>query len=187
MIGALIRWARGTPWLLVGVLAGCFGLALISALLREAIAPDVLAGVRADLHWMSVSNGEVDATVGLRYFSREQVEMLAHRFPGHALIAASVATRQEVQSGSDRLTASVQFVHPRAFELARVRLEGATPGAGQWCVAAADWTRRHAQGARTLTLGGHDVALTGHADARLRMFAGFEPVDLWCTWDLVGG
>lgn len=182
------RLLQRAPWLLITVLAVTCALLLVSAVLRESIAPKVLAGIRADLHWLSVSNGEVDATSGLRYFSREQIEVLQRRFPQHSLIAASYASPQDVRVPSGALRAKIQFIKPDSLDLSGVRMDGgARPGVQSFCSPSRSWRERWAVAADSVQIGSQQVPLLASVDPRLHMLGGFDRVDLWCTWDLVGG
>lgn len=182
------RLLQRAPWLLITVLALTWALLLVSAVLRESIAPKVLAGIRADVHWLSVSNGEMDSTVGLRYFSREQIEHLQRRFPQHRLIAANSASPQDVRVPSGNLRASIQFINPDALGLTGVRIDGgAWPGVQSFCAPSRSWRERWAVAADSVQIGSQKIPLLGSVDPRLRMLGGFDRVDLWCTWDLVGG
>lgn len=178
-LSGLARW----PLVLLLALAIGFGWAAVGV--REAVQPLKPAGFHAPLGWMSVSNGETDANVGLRYFSMAQVQALQAAFPGFALIAASAALEEDVDLGGSTLRARVQFIKPDAFAIAGVRLDAAAPVADERriCVASARWLAGIGAGARTLRVRGIDLELRGAADAALRMLGGPDAVDLWCSWD----
>lgn len=163
--------------------------ALAALQLREAIAPQQLAGFNSELKWLSVSNEAIDENVGLRPFTRKQVEALVQAFPQHALIAATMAAEFDVLVDRQPARPNIQFVRPEAFAIGGVHLLGTVLPAGEsFCVASQRWRERGHQDARTVTLAGaRELALQGSVDPRLLMFAGLSSVDIWCSWDLVGG
>ncbi|MCB1601416.1 MAG: hypothetical protein KDI66_15465 [Xanthomonadales bacterium] len=183
-LGALARW----PLLLLLMLAVAYAWAALSV--RAAVQPRAPAGFHAALDWLSVSNGETDANVGLRFFSMAQVQSLESAFPKFAFIAASPPADETVLLGGREAQASLQFVKPDAFAVAGVHLSAAAPGAREQriCVASRAWLERQGleSGAQSLRVSDIDFELRGAADQRLRMLGGPVAVDLWCSWDATG-
>jgi hypothetical protein len=181
-LGGLVRW----PLVLLLTLA--IGFAWAVAGVSAAVQPRAPAGFNAALDWLSVSNGETDANVGLRFFSMAQVRAVQSRFPDLAIIAATPPADAAVFIGGREAQASLQFVKPDAFALAGVRLTAAPPRAQDQriCVASENWLTRLGVSAHSLRVEDIDFELRGAADAALRMLGGPMAVDLWCSWDAAG-
>ncbi|MFO1495076.1 MAG: hypothetical protein U1F26_10495 [Lysobacterales bacterium] len=168
----------------------CLGIGLVWAFVnaRDAIQPRNPAGFRAALTWASVSNGETDANVGLRYFSMQQVNALSARFPEFGLIAASPPSEEEVAYAGQDLHARVQFIKPDSFLVAGVRLNGSPLklSDSQVCVASERWVERTEVAlAASIEIAGVGFELRASVDPTVRMLGGSEVVDLWCSWDAV--
>jgi hypothetical protein len=161
----------------------------VGSQLRTAIEPASLTGFGIDSKWFSVSNGEPEPSVGLRWFTRRQIMRLSEYFPHHRMLAASVADRIPVEVDGQSLNPNLQFIKPDNFALSGIRLleRAIARDDSSFCVPSARWVRRTGIRDGWMTLGTERVRLFGQVDASFAMFAGTSAVDIWCSWDLASG
>lgn len=183
-----LRALKSIRWMLFFVLVMALGLALAASSLTDAITPKSLRGYHNDRKWVSVSNGEPEASVGLRWFTRDQIDRLADLFPRLGLIAASVTSEYDVTADNAPQRANIQFVKPDVFSVAGVRISGRViTSAESFCVPSERWLRRIGRDAAVLGIGGTKVRVFGSVEPDFLMFAGISAVDIWCSWDLAAG
>lgn len=178
----------GIPGLLTLLLALSFALTLAFTQVVSSVLPVTPAGFAPDKTWLSVSRGEPNAIVGMLRFSHRQIESIDATFPQLSLIAASGAVKTELIVDGQRRDAWVEFVNPKAFIGSGVRIGRAPLGdKDSFCIPSERWLRAQGDAPASIGVGESVMPLIGSVDARLRMFAGLEAAEIWCSWDTATG
>lgn len=179
------RLASFIPWLLTALLAFAFALTLIHHHVYSSLVTSFPAGFAKGKTWLSVSRGEPTALLGLKKFSRRQVEEIQSAFPDLQIIAASGAAKTEIMVDGQRMEAWIEFVSPHAFVDSGIDVHGyaASKVDDYFCIPSERWHDALGKVPKQIGVDDGELVLVGSVTPRFRLFAGVSQADMWCSWN----